>query len=468
MQAALNGSKEIGFTIVSMTLSLSAVFIPVLFMSGLLGRLLHEFAVTIVCAVLVSGFVSLTLTPMMCSRFVHPEHGRKHGRLYNFFERFFDGMRNTYDRTLQVVLRHRRATLIVSLVIFLITLFLFVVIPKGFFPSEDTGQISAITEASQDISFDAMKEHQKVAMKIVAADPNVDGFMSSIGAGGASSTLNNGRIFMRLKPRSERKLNADQIIQELRVKLAQVPGFNVYMQNPPLIRIGGMASKALYQYSLQDTDTKELFHWAPILKEKMAQLPGLQDVTSDLQIANPQVNVDIDRDKASALGVTAQQIENASTMPTVKCRPPQFTPMWPNIGSYSKLNRNFNSTPTRWGNFISAVRSPIPIACLTLFLEHRCQAHAQHRSNDHSARRPVAVCPPFLSTSYPAWRSARPKVKSKTFCRFASAGDGHRQLSGRGAGFPILATGNAGFAHHVHSHYLTSFWESFMKASSIH
>jgi HAE1 family hydrophobic/amphiphilic exporter-1 len=311
MQAALNGSKEIGFTIVSMTLSLSAVFIPVLFMSGLLGRLLHEFAVTIVCAVLVSGFVSLTLTPMMCSRFVHPEHGRKHGRLYNFFERFFDGMRNTYDRTLQVVLRHRRATLIVSLVIFLITLFLFVVIPKGFFPSEDTGQISAITEASQDISFDAMKEHQKVAMKIVAADPNVDGFMSSIGAGGASSTLNNGRIFMRLKPRSERKLNADQIIQELRVKLAQVPGFNVYMQNPPLIRIGGMASKALYQYSLQDTDTKELFHWAPILKEKMAQLPGLQDVTSDLQIANPQVNVDIDRDKASALGVTAQQIENA-------------------------------------------------------------------------------------------------------------------------------------------------------------
>jgi HAE1 family hydrophobic/amphiphilic exporter-1 len=311
MQAALNGSKEIGFTIVSMTLSLSAVFIPVLFMSGLLGRLLHEFAVTIVCAVLVSGVVSLTLTPMMCSRFVHPEHGRKHGRLFNFFEHFFNGMRNTYDRTLKVVLRHRRATLIVSLVIFLVTLFLFVVIPKGFFPSEDTSQISAITEASQDISFDAMKEHQKVAMKIVAADPNVDGFMSAIGAGGASSTLNNGRMFMRLKPRSERKLTADQVIQELRVKLAQIPGFNVYMQNPPLIRIGGMASKALYQYSLQDTDTKELFRWAPILREKMAQLPGLQDVTSDLQIANPQVNVDIDRDKASALGVTAQQIENA-------------------------------------------------------------------------------------------------------------------------------------------------------------
>ncbi len=311
MQAALNGSKEIGFTIVSMTLSLSAVFIPVLFMSGLLGRLLHEFAVTIVCAVLVSGLVSLTLTPMMCSRFVHSERGRKHGRLYNAFERFFDGMRGTYDRTLQVALRHRRVTLWISFAVFIATMILFYVIPKGFFPSEDTGQIFAITEASQDISFDAMRQHQMAAAKIVAADPNIDGFMSAIGAGGASSTLNNGRMFMRLKPRSERKLSADQIIQELRPKLAQVPGFNVYLQNLPLIRVGGNLTKSLYQYALQDTDTKELFHWAPILTEKMAQLPGLQDVTSDLQIANPQVNVEIDRDKAAALGITAEQIENA-------------------------------------------------------------------------------------------------------------------------------------------------------------
>ena len=311
MQAALNGSKEIGFTIVSMTLSLSAVFIPVLFMSGLLGRLLHEFAVTIVCAVLVSGLVSLTLTPMMCSRFVHSERGRKHGRLYNAFERFFDGMRGTYDRTLQVALRHRRVTLWISFAVFIATMILFYVIPKGFFPSEDTGQIFAITEASQDISFDAMRQHQMAAAKIVAADPNIDGFMSAIGAGGASSTLNNGRMFMRLKPRSERKLSADQIIQELRPKLAQVPGINVYLQNLPLIRVGGNLTKSLYQYALQDTDTKELFHWAPILTEKMAQLPGLQDVTSDLQIANPQVNVEIDRDKAAALGITAEQIENA-------------------------------------------------------------------------------------------------------------------------------------------------------------
>jgi hydrophobic/amphiphilic exporter-1 (mainly G- bacteria), HAE1 family len=310
MDAALKGSKEIAFTIVSMTLSLSAVFIPVLFMSGLLGRLLHEFAVTIVVAVLVSGFVSLTLTPMMCSRFVHSEREKKHGRLYNFFEHFFDRLRGGYDRTLQIAMRRRFVTLMVSFAVFFATLFLFYITPKGFFPDQDTGQISVITEASQDVSFDAMREHQQAAAKIVAADPNVDGFMSAIGAGGPSSTLNNGRMFVRLKDTSQRKLNANQIIQELRGKLAQLPGINVFMQNPPLIRVGGQVTKALYQYSLQDTDVSELFHWAPILMQKMSQQPGFQDVTSDLQIHSPQVNVEIDRDKASALGVTAQQIEN--------------------------------------------------------------------------------------------------------------------------------------------------------------
>jgi hydrophobic/amphiphilic exporter-1 (mainly G- bacteria), HAE1 family len=304
MEAALKGSREIGFTIISMTLSLSAVFIPVLFMSGLLGRLLHEFAVTIVVAVLVSGFVSLTLTPMMCSRFVHSEKEKKHGRIYNLFERFFDGFRDRYDRTLQIVMRHRGLTMLVSLVIFVATVFLFVVIPKGFFPDEDTGRIQVSTEAAQDISYDAMREHQLAAMKIVAADPNVDGFVSVVGG----APLNNGRMFFRLK--DKRKLNANQIIQELRVKFAQMPGMNVYMQNPPLIRVGGMSSKALYQYSLQDTDVQELFKWAPMLMDKIAHEPGFQDVTSDLQIAAPQVNVEIDRDKAAALGVTAEQIEN--------------------------------------------------------------------------------------------------------------------------------------------------------------
>ncbi|HEU6446967.1 MAG TPA: efflux RND transporter permease subunit [Verrucomicrobiae bacterium] len=310
MQAAFRGSREIGFTIVSMTLSLSAVFIPVLFMGGLLGRLLHEFAVTIVVAVLASGFVSLTLTPMMCSRFVHSEKEKKHGHIYNVFEHFFDRVRDGYDRTLQICLRHRFITLMVSLAILIATLFLFIWIPKGFFPNEDTGQIFAITEASQDISFEAMREHQLAAAKIVAADTNVDGFMSAIGAAGPSATMNNGRMFMRLS--NHRKLNADEVIQELRARLSQLPGITVFMQNPPLIRVGGRLTKALYQYTLQDTDVNELFHWSPILMNKIAeQKDYFQDVTSDLQIKSPQVNVEIDRDKAAALGVTPEQVENA-------------------------------------------------------------------------------------------------------------------------------------------------------------
>jgi hydrophobic/amphiphilic exporter-1 (mainly G- bacteria), HAE1 family len=308
MQAALNGSKEIGFTIISMTLSLSAVFIPVLFMGGLLGRLLHEFAVTILVAVLVSGFVSLTLTPMMCSRFVHSEHERKHSRTYNFFERFFNWLRGAYDRSLLTVLRHRGATILVFLAIFIGTAVLFVLVPKGFFPDEDTGRIVVTTEAAQDISYDAMREHQLAVMKIVEGDTNVQSTISSIGGG----TLNNGRMFMRLKDPSQRKLNANQIIQEMRPKFAQLVGMNVYLRNPPLIPVGGIQSKGLYQYSLQDTDTRELFQWAPVLMQKMAEHREVfQDVSSDLQIASPQVNVDIDRDKASALGITAQQVENA-------------------------------------------------------------------------------------------------------------------------------------------------------------
>ncbi|MCX6896114.1 MAG: multidrug efflux RND transporter permease subunit [Verrucomicrobia bacterium] len=311
MQAALVGSREIGFTIISMTLSLAAVFIPVLFMHGILGRLLHEFAVTIVCAILISGFVSLTLTPMLASRFVKSAHGKPHGKLYNAFERFFAGMLRLYDRTLQTVMRHPRPTLAVSFAVLAATVGLFIVIPKGFFPDEDTGLVFGFTEGAQGISFEAMREHQQAVAKIAAADPNVANVMSSIGVGGSSLQGNLGRILLKLKPRAERKLGVNELIQKLRPQFAQVPGLNVYLQNPPAIRIGGQLTKAQYQFSLQDTDTKELFQWAPVLTKQMATLPEFQDVTSDLLIANPQVNVEIDRDKASALGVTAQQIENA-------------------------------------------------------------------------------------------------------------------------------------------------------------
>ena len=308
--AALKGSREIGFTIISMTLSLAAVFIPVLFMSGILGRLLHEFAVTIMVAVLVSGFVSLSLTPMLCSRFVKPPSEAKHGRIYAASQRFFDGFLGIYDRTLQFVLRHRRSTMFASLLVVIATVYLFGVIPKGFFPSQDTSQAFAVTEANQDISFEAMKEHQLALMKIVNEDTNVMGYMSSIGAGGSTVSGNSGRIFMHLKPRSERQ-HVDQVIQELRRKFATVAGISAFLQNPPLIRTGGFLSKSLYQFTLEGPDLQELYRWAPIIKDRMTELPGFQDVTTDLLISSPQVLVNIDRDKAYALGVTADQIENA-------------------------------------------------------------------------------------------------------------------------------------------------------------
>jgi len=281
----------------------------VLFMGGVVGRLLHEFAVVITVAVLVSGFVSLTLTPMACSRFLRPP-GQSHSRLYAVSERFFDGMLHTYDWTLRWVLAHRRTVMGVMLLTFVLTAWLFVAIPKGFIPTEDTGQIFAFTEAAQDISFDAMKEKQRAAAAIVLKQPYIDQIMSSIGASTINVVPNTGRIFMRLKPRDQRP-PADKIIEDLRPKLAAVPGLKVYPQNLPTIRIGGSLTKALYQYTLQATDLQELYRWAPILFDKMRTLPGFTDVNTDLQVTSPQITVDIDRDKASAVGITAEQIENA-------------------------------------------------------------------------------------------------------------------------------------------------------------
>ena len=310
MQATLEGSKEIAFTILSMTLSLAAVFIPVLFMSGILGRLLHEFAITIMAAVLVSGFVSLTLTPMLCARWLKPHHDIKHGWLYNLLERMFDAWRNLYDVTLRWVMRHSRFTMVVFVAIFAVTVWMFVTMPKDFLPSEDSGQLFAFTEAAQDVSFDEMARLQQQAAAIVKADPAVESVMSFIGGGGGgASALNLGRMFIVLKPRGERAA-PDELIQKLCPKLGTVPGLKVFLQNIPTIRIGGQLTKTQYQFTLQNADTEELFQWVPIIQDRLAKLPGFQDVTSDLQIANPQVTIDIDRNKASALGITAQQIEN--------------------------------------------------------------------------------------------------------------------------------------------------------------
>ena len=311
LEAALNGSKEIGFTIVSMTLSLVVVFIPVLFMGGILGRLLHEFAVTISLAVMISGVVSLTLTPMLCSRFLRPPGTLSHGRLYSFSERCFRGTLRAYEWSLKKTLDHRLATLILSGLILVATVYLFIIVPKGFLPSEDTDQIMGFTEADQGISFDSMQKQQKEIAAIISENPNVAAFMSSIGPSGSSPATNTGRLNIRLKPRNQRERSADEIIQDLRPKLSAVPGIQAFLQNPPPVRIGGRLTKSQYQLTLQGADLDALYRYAPIFESRLKQIPGLQDVTSDLQIKNPQVNIEINRDKASLLGVTAQQIEDA-------------------------------------------------------------------------------------------------------------------------------------------------------------
>ncbi len=314
MDAAFKGSREIGFTILSMTISLVAVFLPVFFMGGIIGRLLHEFAVTIGMAIIISGIVSLTLTPMLASRFVHPHGKEQHGRLYQASERVFTGMLNFYERTLRQALSHRRATMLLTGIIFLATIFLFKIMPTGFLPSEDIGAMFIPTEGAQGISFDSMKQHQLALNEILLKNPNVEGFMSSVGAGGPSVSGNQGRMFVKLKSRHERSMHVEQVVQQLRPQFAQVPGIAAYPQNVPPIRIGGTFTKSLYQMTLQSPDTNELYDIAPKFEAKLRELPQLQDVTSDLQIKNPQVNVEIDRDKASALGITANKLESGLSM----------------------------------------------------------------------------------------------------------------------------------------------------------
>jgi HAE1 family hydrophobic/amphiphilic exporter-1 len=311
LQAALDGSKEISFTLVSMTLSLAAVFIPVLLMGGVIGRLFNEFAVSIMAAILISGFVSLTLTPMLCSRFLKPESVKKHGRLYNTAERFFDGMFRAYEWSLRRVLQHRFAFLLVNAVILLVTAYLFMIIPKGFLPNEDQGTIFTITEAPQGTSFEKMVEYQTQISDIFRENPYVRAFYSAIGGGGGGTTgTNQGRMFMNLIPREDRP-SSFEIIDELRPTLAEIPGVTAFMQDQPEIRIGGQFSKSLYQFTVQSPDVEELYKYVPILEARMNEMPELKDVTSNLEIKDPQVNVEIMRDKASTHGVSAAEIENA-------------------------------------------------------------------------------------------------------------------------------------------------------------
>ena len=316
LEAALNGSREIGFTILSMTLSLVAVFIPMLFMQGLLGRLFHEFAVTIAVSILVSGFVSLSLTPMLCSRFLRPVNHAQQSRLYRASENAFNRVLDGYDRSLKVALKYHRTTMILSAVMMVVTIGLFAVVPKGFIPSEDKGQITAITQAAQDSSFENLVRHQQEVVAMIRQDPDVDVVNSNIGPGssatgsGAAVAGNSGNLFIRLKDRSQRHLGADEILQRLRSQLATIPGTQVFLQNPPAIAIGTQQSTGLYQFSLQSSDVKPLQQYVPQLVDELKALSQIQDVDSDLQFTS-QVNLTIDRDKAAVLGITPQQIESA-------------------------------------------------------------------------------------------------------------------------------------------------------------
>ena len=308
-EAARDGSAEIGFTVVSMTVSLAAVFIPILFMGGILGRLFNEFAITISVAVLISGVVSLTLTPMMASRLLKPLGGERHGRLYERSEAVFAAALRAYGVGLTWSLVHRRAILALTALVLAATAFLFVVIPKGFIPSEDTGLVQGTTEGIEGLSFTAMVEHQQEAARVLAADPDVEAFMSTAGGGGGTSATNAGRFFVRLKPRAERSLSADEIISRLRPQLAAIAGIRVYLQNPPPIRLGGMATKSQYQLTLRSPSINDLQRVAPLLEAKIKALPGLRDVTTDMLLKNPEVRITFNRDRAAALGVTVEQIE---------------------------------------------------------------------------------------------------------------------------------------------------------------
>ena len=330
MEAALKGSREIGFTIVSMTVSLVAVFIPVLFLGGILGRLFREFAITISVAILISGFVSLSLTPMLCSRLLkavgrhkgsRPTAGvdaetdavqePRRSRWWSVTERGYERLVGGYRWTLERVLEHRALTVLISTGLFIVTIFLFYLIPKGFIPNDDTSQIVGYTEAAEGISFEEMSRHQEQLVAIIRANPNVSGVLSTVGQSDVSAASNTGNILVLLKPLAQRREGVDTIIEELRPKLAQVPGMRIYLQNPPLVQVGGQVTKSPYQLTLQGPDRDELYKSAETLEQQLAPLPGLLDVTSDIQQHNPQLNVEIDRDKAAALGISAQQVENA-------------------------------------------------------------------------------------------------------------------------------------------------------------
>ena len=313
MQAALKGAKQIGFTIISLSVSLVAVFIPLLFMTGIVGRLFREFAITLSVAVAVSAVVSLTLTPMMCARLLREEReekNKKHGRFFRVTEGFFQGMLHAYDRSLQWVLRHQRFTLILAAVLTAFNLLLYVMVPKGLLPEQDTGLVLGVTDASQAISYQAMSTLQRQVAEIVRQDPDVQSVASFVGAGTVNATVNSGRLYINLKPRSQRRASADQVISRLRAATAAVSGMSLFMQAAQDVQIDSRVSRTQYQYTLEDSDSADLADWSGRMLVKLREQPVLADVASDQQQDGLQVRVNVDRDQASRLNVLPQAIDD--------------------------------------------------------------------------------------------------------------------------------------------------------------
>jgi multidrug efflux pump subunit AcrB len=309
LQAALKGSREIGFTVLSISFSLIAVFIPLLLMGGIIGRLFREFALTVTASIAVSALVSLTLAPMMCSRFMH-RHGDEHGRLYRIIESGFNAMLSFYRRTLDVVLRHQAITLGVFFATMALTVVMAIQIPKGFFPIQDTGMISAFFEAGQDTTPPDMMRLMQEVGKVILRDPNVAAVASFTGTTGGAQTANTGRGFVVLKPRDERQLTASQIIDRMRPQLAKIEGVTAFLQPAQDITVGGRIARATFQYTLQDSDIEELTVWTGKMLDKMRTLPQLADVSSDLLANAPQLKITINRDQASRFGISPQLIDD--------------------------------------------------------------------------------------------------------------------------------------------------------------
>ena len=309
LDASLRGAEEVGFTILSMTVSLIAVFIPVMFMGGIVGRLFHEFVVTLSIAILVSGFVSITLTPMLCSRFIRVADPLRANGVVRMFNRGFERVHHAYVRSLQGCMARPNAVLATFGISLVVTGWLFYTTPRDFIPAGDSGRLQVITEGPQDVSYGGMVARQQQLADIVSHDPNIEAWMSSIEAGG--STINDGEMLLKLKPANQRQLSVDEVAQELRVKFASVVGMRAYVRNPPLIQIGGLRSKAQYQFTLQSLDTKALYDWAGRVTQAFAALPGFQDVTNDLSLNSPSIVVEVDRNKLGPLGLTMAQVQSA-------------------------------------------------------------------------------------------------------------------------------------------------------------